>query len=359
MNELERRLKRAAIRVMAGLSSDHKLDFREIDVDSIKRILLVKRHELGDFLLFSPVLPAVRRRFPDAYIAVCTRGYTKDIVTGDPLVDDVLVVHESLRDWRVKDLSRAVASFAPGFDLAVVFNIISRSFTSEMVALLSRARYRIGPADPTFPGIRSNPFCNLEVPIPPERKHMSERCLSILEPLGISMEEAAERMYVGRGWEDEAASVLMRWGVRKQDMLFGIHPGGARVHNRWPMERYAALADRLSSLPNGKAIVVIGRGERCGDEVARRMAAEPIICDITNIRLLAAVFKQLRIYVGNDTGLLHVAAAVGTRAVGIYGKTDPDVWKPKGSHVIAVRSEDLNINSIDLDTVYEAVLDML
>lgn len=359
MSEFERRVKRAAMRVMAGLSSDRKLDFRDIDVDSIKRILLVKRHELGDFLLFSPVLPAVRRRFPDAYIAVCTRGYTKDVVVGDPLVNHVLVIHEKLRDWRVRDLNRAAVCLALGFDLAVVFNIVSRSFTSEMVALLSRARYRVGPANPTFPGIRRNPFCNLEAPIPPERAHMSERCLSIMEPLGVSMEEAKERMYVSPEWEDEAARVMRSWGVKKQDELFGIHAGGARAHTRWPQERYALLGDRLSALPNGRVIVVIGKGEMWAAEVASRMNAKPIICKVTDIRLLAALFKKLRVYVGNDTGLLHVAAAVGTKAVGVYGETDPDVWGPKGSHVVAVRSRDLDINSVEVEAVYKAVLGML
>jgi len=357
---LERRLKEIAIRAIGGLSSGYKLDFRDINIDSVKRILLVKQHDqLGDLLLFSPVLPAVRNRFPNAYIAVCTRGYTKDVVLEDPLVDDVLVIHRRLGNWRVRDLACAARCLVLGFDLAIVFNTISHSFTSDMVTLLGRARYRIGPTEPTFPRVKKNAFYNIEVSIPRERMQMSEMYLSIAEPLGVSIGEVKERMYVGREWEDEAASALESWGVKRDDKLFAIHPGGARDYARWPLERYSELGDRLSLLPNARIVMIVGRGESWGEDVARQMKAEPIICKATKLKLLAAIFKHVQVYVGNDTGLLHVAASVGTKVVGIYGKTNPDVWKPKGSHVIAVRSGDMDVNSIKVEEVYSAVTGLL
>lgn len=359
MRVLERRLKRTAVRVIGGLSSDYKLDFKDISTDSIKRILLVKRHELGDFLLFSPVLPAVRKRFPDARMVICTRGYTKDVVLKDPLVDDVLIIHERLSNWRVKDLISATRCLLPGFDLAIVFNTTSHSFTSDIVTLLGRARYRIGPTEPTFPGMKGNPFYNLEVSIPPEKTHMSERHLSIVEPLGVSIDETRERMHVGRRWEDEAVSLIESWGADHEGLLFAIHPGGARAFARWPLEKYAELGDRLSLLPNAKVVMIAGRGESWGEDVARHMKTEPIICKVTVLKLLAAILKQVQVYVGNDTGLLHVAASVGTKSVGIYGRTDPDIWKPKGSHVIALRSEVMNMNTIEVEEVYSAVMGLL
>ena len=360
MKALERRLKKAAVRIICGLSSDYKLDFKDIDTDSIKRILLVKQHDqLGDFLLFSPVVRAVRKRFPNAHIVVCTRGYTKDVVLKDPLVDDVLIIHERLSSWRVKDLRCVVRCLLPGFDMAVVFNTISHSFTSDIVTLLGRARYRIGPTEPQFPGMKVNPFYNLEVSIPAEKMHMSDRQLSIVEPLGVSIDEARERMHVDRKWEDEAASLIKSWGADDKGPLFAIHPGGARAYARWPMEKYAELGDRLSLFPNARVVIIAGRGESWGEDVAVHMKTEPIICRITKLKLLAAILKHVQVYVGNDTGLLHVAASVGTKSVGIYGRTDPHIWKPKGSHVIALRSENMDMNEVEVEEVYSVVMGLL
>ena len=89
------------------------------------------------------------------------------------------------------------------------------------------------------------------------------------------------------------------------------------------------------------------------------MRADAIDCRVTNLRLLAGIFARAAVYVGNDTGLLHVAASLGTRTVGIYGETDPGVWKPKGEHVEAVRSAKREIGAVSVDDVYAAVLRML
>jgi ADP-heptose:LPS heptosyltransferase len=357
---LERGLKRTAIRALGSLSSGCKKNISEIRTDSVKRIMLVKQHDqLGDLLLFSPVIPAVRKKFPKARLMVCTRGYTRSVLTGDPLVDDVLVIHERLSGWRIKDMLCIVRCFLFASDLAVVFNTISRSLTSDAIALLSRAKYRVGPAEPRYPGVNGNPFYNVEVCVPRERVHMSERYLSIVELLGVSALEANERMHLAPEWEEDAENILAGWGIGRNDSLFAMHPGGARDYTRWPMEKYAALGDRLSSLPNAKVIVVVGRNESWGYKVAELMKVKPTICSVKELKLLAAIFKRVRLYVGNDTGLLHVAAAVGTKAVGIYGKTEPEIWKPKGSHVVAVTSKDNKISSVEVEAVYDVVLRLL
>jgi ADP-heptose:LPS heptosyltransferase len=360
LRALERRFKRVAIRVLSGLSSGRKLDLAEVELDSIRSILLVKQHDqLGDFLLFTPVLPAVRRRFPDARIVLCTRGYTKELVSGDPLLDSIVVIEERLNDWDLKGLSSSLAQLLAGFDLAVIFNTISHSFTSDLIPLLSRATYRLGPVEPYFPGLKANAFYNLEVPVPRDRIHMSDRCLAIVEPLGAPVDDPRERMHVERIWDTEAARVLESWGTGSGELLFAVHPGGARDYTRWPTGKYAALGDELAKTVSAKVILIVGKNETWGEEVARRMVRHPIVCRITNLKLLAAILKRVSVYVGNDTGLLHVASAVGTQSVGIYGKTDPDVWKPKGEHVVSVKAEDGNIASVGIEDVYAAVREML
>ena len=360
MRALERRFKRAAVRLTGGLSSGRKLDLSSIDLGSIKRILLVKQHDqLGDFLLFTPVLPAVRRRFPSAQIVLCTRGYTKELAWGDPLLDGVLVVEERLNHWRVRGIRDALVHLAQGFDLAVIFNTISHSFTSDLVPLLGRARYRLGPSEPHFPDFESNAFYNIEVALPGDRVHMSDRCLAIVEPLGVPIDDPRERMYVDRVWNSRASAVIERWGIGDGDLTIAVHPGGARNYTRWPTERYALLGDRLCGVDGAKVVIVVGKNETWGEQVAERMNKPPIMCRITNLKLLAAILKRVTVYVGNDTGLLHVASAVGTRSVGIYGETDPAVWKPKGSHVVSVRAGDGDIGSVELEGVYAAVKGML
>jgi heptosyltransferase-2/heptosyltransferase-3 len=204
-----------------------------------------------------------------------------------------------------------------------------------------------------------NPFYNLEVPVPEDAVHMSDKYLAIARPLGISVDESRERMYVDSFWDREASKVLSAWGVEGDEPVIAMHPGGARDYTRWSLERFAALGDILSSANGVRVVVVVGKNENWGEKVAELMRSEHIVCRISNIKLLAAVFKRLAAYVGNDTGLLHVASAVGTRSVGIYGSTEPEIWKPKGSHVVSVKAKDDNITSVSVDEVYSAVVDLM
>ena len=360
MRAVERRFKRAATRLVGGLGSKRKLDLSSVDLDSIKRILLVKQHDqLGDFLLFTPVIPAVRKRFPDAQIVLCTRGYTKELARTDPLLDGVIAIEDRLNHWRARGLIDAVSNLMPGFDLAVIFNTKSHSFTSDLIPLLGRSRYRLGPSEPRFPHMEDNAFYNLEVSVPEKTLHMSDRCLAIVEPLGVPVDDPKERMYVEEVWDREASRVLQEWGIAGNGNLLAVHPGGSQAHKRWPLERYSALGNQLSAIDGARVLVVVGKNETWGEEVAGRMDSESIVCRIANIKLLAAVLRRVSVYVGNDTGLLHLAAAVGTRSVGVYGRTDPRMWKPRGSHVVSVRARNEDIASVSVQEVYAAVMDML
>jgi ADP-heptose:LPS heptosyltransferase len=138
-----------------------------------------------------------------------------------------------------------------------------------------------------------------------------------------------------------------------------LHPGAGKLKNRWPVERFAELAAALAA---GGLDVHLLEGPQDGGTAAalggQLGKALPVVRG-ESVPMLAARFARAALYVGNDTGPLHLAGAVGCPTVGIYGWTNPDEWKPIGAQVRAVRAADAKLESVTMAMVLEAADAML
>ena len=299
---------------------------------SKKRILLTRTDRLGDFVLTTPAIKAVRDAYPDAYIAMIVTPYTKKLAEGNPYIDEVIVYDKQKKEKSLLGgLRFALSLRKKEFDRAIIFHPTNRMHIITYIANIPR---RIG-YDKKCGFLLTDKIRNLKHL---GQKHEKDYTLEMLKALGIESDE--KELFVPVTYEAELAidSLLKSHGIAKKHKLVIMHPGASCVSKIWPSERFAKLADKLIDEKQAKIIVVGGNGKRdlfCVDSVKKFMLNDAIFLKGTlNTIELAALLKRATLFISNDSGPVHVAAAVSTPVIDIFGRNQPGlsptVWGPLG-----------------------------
>lgn len=300
----------------------------------MNNILIIKLRYIGDVLLSTPVLTALRERFPAARLTMAVNRGTEDMVAYNSNLNDVLVVERS-----------GIAS-----QLGLLHQVRQRRFDcvidltdgdrSAFLSWFSRAPVRIGFNDEhRWRG-------RLYTTIVPARNavvHRVERDLATLTPLGLDAKAGQVVLHTSKE-DDEAAERLLQeigviraeGGVAKPLVMF--HPGARYWFKAWPAERFAALADRLSETYGCQVLIGGALQDRAiADVIYNESASRPIsIAGRATLLQFASLVKRCRLFIGNDNGAMHMAAAVGTPVVGLFGPSNPAEWGPRGGPVQVV-----------------------
>ena len=336
------------------LSSD------KINWHKINRILVVRPHDqLGDFLLATPVLRALRESFPEATIGIVVRDYFADAVKYHPYVDRVMVFYKNGLNWAIKRIYTLWKELYHKWDIAIVLNSESHSLTSDLLSVLSGAKYIIGSAGFVFPGCKRNFFYNIISPNPESVEHQSERNLDIVRYIGANTDDLSEIVHV----TDREKNIIKKefnelYGNGKP--IIGIHIGANKIENRWPIKYFSRLAQILHDKYNFKIAVFWGpKEEDLHKEFLKHVSFFPIEVKPTTLRNQAIHFSLCDVAVCNDTGIMHLCAAVGTPLVAIFGPTDPRYWKPIGSKFIAIRGKENKTENVKVEQVIQNVKKLL
>jgi len=351
-NRIERHFKQKGLRFLETHLGRRPVRPEALDLLGVRRILVVRQHDqLGDFLLATPALRALRERFPKAYIALVVRRYTAEAALHNRYIDEVIVIRETLHGWKPGELPALWRKLRQGFDLAVVLNTVSHSLTSDLLAHLSGARRVLGSAGRVFPGCRRNFFYNLEAPLVDGRQHQTDRNLDILRYLGIETQDKREVLTLLPEELAPAKAWLREQGIDFQRPVVGLHPGAGKEANRWPADNFAAVARRLHERGIQVLLTWGPKEKTLGQRVLSEMRFQPIVAAGLRLRPLAALLAHVDLFVCNDTGVMHVAAAVGAPTLAIFGPTDPYQWAPLGDHVTALRAQDGRCVSVSVEEV--------
>lgn len=296
------------------------------------RILITRLSAIGDCIQTLPVATALRERFPRALIAWAVEAAAAPLVAANRAVDRVVVVPKRMlaspaAAWRVRQ------ELAPlGIEIAIDPQGLSKS---SAIGWLSGARRRIGFASPQ--GREISPWLNNE-PVQPQTTHMVERYLELLAPLGI------ERQAPRFGIEiDPRSEQAIESFVAKPELADGfavINPGAGWDSKRWPAERFAAVARELG-IQHGLPSVIVWGGQRehaAAGQIVAESSGHAQLAPATSLVELAALLKRARLMVAADTGPLHLAAAVGTPCVGIFGSTRREACGPYGAGHVALQA---------------------
>lgn len=298
---------------------------REFHPESVESILVLRLYFVGDVLLSTPVLEALKTRFPDARLTVLVKRRAADVLALNPFVDEVMVYdaveryHSPVWTWRLAGALRRRR-----FSLAVD---LTGDLRSSWLLFASDAAFRVGlnHAGLGFLLDRRIDYRS--------DGHVVDHLLSAVEPLGAVAPEAAPRMYLSDEERAGAEALFAEAGVGGGAGALVLSPGANWEFRRWRPERFGQLAAAARERFGLPSLVVGGQEDRAlaNAVVASSSGAALSIAGRTTLRMLAAVVERARAFVGNDSGPLHVAASVGTPAIGLFGPNTPERFAPRGA----------------------------
>jgi len=305
------------------------------------KILVRATNWVGDAVMSIPALEAARSRWPDAHISILARPWVADLYAGQPFADRVIVFDHTGAHRGLFGVERLAGELRrERFDVAL---LLQNAFEAAWIAWRAHIPERIGYSRDARGWLLTRAIAvpkKGEVP-PHERYYYLEllRRAGWLDQLPTVNEIHLRLPAEAR---EAAESALVRAGSPRGALRVALAPGAAYGSAKcWLPERYAEVADRLIDEFNADVILFGGASEQ---EIARRIAAEmrhrPIgLVGQTRIGELPALFAACHLFVGNDSGAMHVAAAVGLRGVAIFGPTDPYGTSPVTPHFALVQQE--------------------
>lgn len=295
------------------------------------RILICRLSAIGDCVLTMPMLCALRERYPNAHLAWAVERAGGMLLEGHPCLDEVIVVPKGwLKSPRVVWQLRAELR-KRRFDIALDPQSLTKS---AVLAWLSGAKRRIGFRSPR--GRELSLWLNREF-VSAAHAHIVDAQLDLLKPLEIKSPGPQFQLPLH---DDAKAKVddMIRQMHLGCDFV-AVNPGAGWDSKLWPAERYGIVARALGEryqLPS----VVVWSGERekaWAETIVARSGGRALMAPPTSLPELAAFMRRARMFLGSDTGPLHIAAAVDTPCVALFGATLPADCGPYGAQHISVQ----------------------
>ncbi len=314
----------------------------------------------------TPALSALKKGFPNSHISLLVNPWVKEIFDDNPDFDEIIIYDEKGEEKTLKGKIRFIHSLRDrNFDMGIIMQ--PRSYKAAFFVYLSRIRERIG-----YGHSLRNLLLTRIVKSPKAPLHAIDMFLNIVLSLGV--EPTSKEPYLAFNPEADAWAdrFLQEQGVDRGELLIGINPGAFKQSKRWPEPRYAELSDMMIREFGAKVIVFRGPGE---DKIVGKVLSlmkEKAIVAKTSIKELAALTRKCKLFVGNDTGPIHVAAASGTPVIALFGPADPQRSRPWGRDHIVIKKnlpcspcsrivcKELNcMKAITVEDVFQAVRDQL
>jgi len=317
------------------------------------KILLISLSNVGDVVLTTPVISALKQKFPEAELDVLVGPRAKEIFLGDPAINEVFSYDKKIG--------------LPG-KLNLAFLLRKKSY--DLVVDLRNSIF--GPVANV-----KNIFNNLKN-APKGLAHMKDRHLWKIQQVvpGLNVENSNCYIWIDQQSKDEIDFKLLESQIDTNDLLIAVSPGARSHTKRWAQEGFIEVCERLSAELSAKVILV-------GDEDDKKITAEVMarakgdVYDLagqTSIKQLAALLQRCSLLISNDSAPMHIGYAVGTPVVAIFGPTDSDKYRPLGPKDVVIKKElpclpckkalcplDTNecMNSIDPGEVFEAAKKIL
>ena len=303
-----------------------------------KNILIVRTDRIGDVLLTTPAIAALRKHFSSARISILVSPATREIVEGNPHIDEVMVDdrkggHRGLLGfWKlVFEIKKRK------FDLAIVFHTKKRTnFLCYHAGIPERIGYR-------------NNKCGflltkqIEDLRPQGTTHEVQYCLDVVKHLGVVGGDLKLFMPLKPESDQWAKKAFKDFGIQEGSPVVAVHPGASCISKRWPAERFAEL---IRMMPEDVRIVLVGSQENSQIASQIQFSTKKPILDLigkASLSQLAGVLRRCRLLISNDSGPVHVAVAVETPVISIFGRNQaglsPARWRPLGPKDVVIHKE--------------------
>ena len=308
------------------------------DLSGVRRVLVVIFKNIGDVVLSSPVFSVLKKELPNAVIDAAVNSGTETVLMGNPAINRIHVLDRAAlkgnplkRLVRELEFIRSVRSL--NYDLSIVLSTGGRG---KKLGLFSGAGIRVGIGSGKSPMLLGKPLFTVSVQQAPAHRHYVERDLDCLRKIGLfpDKEMRATRFFEGEEARARAEKLLADNGINRGDPYVLFHPTSRWMFKCWPYEKAAELIDRLNKELN--ASVVLTSGPDSVEFSYMKYVLNSINSNVTDLsgklslRELGAFIRNARMFIGVDSAPMHIAAAVKTPAVALFGPSSELDWGPWG-----------------------------
>ena len=293
-----------------------------------QRILLIRLSSLGDIVLTTPVIHAVRAHYSDAHIAMLTGKQSADVLRENPHLDEIITFDRFAKDKDTGEMLRTARVLrGRKFTLAID---LQRKFRTEVLMYFSGAAERVGKGR----------LCTVRAP-EQGNKHATAHYFDLLRAVEIPALDQKLEMFLAASERADATQRFDTAGVTPTGLKVGFFPGAGWKLREWMPERFAAIGDRLVQNFNAEVLIFGGQKEsELVHTVAKLMDTRAVpFAGNLQIRELAACIEKCDLFLTNDTGPMHIAAAVGTPTVSLFGPGNHIRFQPLGAMHQTIRHD--------------------
>lgn len=296
---------------------------KTIDWTQVKRVLVVRLRSIGDTVLSTPSLIALRRFLPDAQIDILLEDWVAPVLEGFDAVDNVLTVERRSKKSRF-EIARKIRR--ERYDVA--FNLHGGT-TATFFVRVSGARHRVGFSHYSYKFLYNHVLSSSADYWQKDFTHSAEQQLALLGFAGVPVEDRPKSRLNVTEKARKSIEEKLKSAIRNpQSKIALFHPVAAFDTKQWATENFARTAEFLSA-KGFKIAAVATKKEREVLENLKKLSNAPILVfDDLTLPEITALASRAGIFVGNDSGIAHIAAAVNTPTVVIFGSSNINHWRP-------------------------------
>ena len=294
---------------------------RTIDWTKVNKVLFVKLRSIGDTVLATPSLVALRRFLPNARIDILLEDWVAPLLEGLDVVDNILAVGPASGD-RLRMMARL---YREGYDVA--FNLHGGT-TSTFFTAASRARHRVGWGEYQYSFLYNHLYSSAGDFWKKQKIHSAEQQLALLGFTGVPVDDRpASRLTVTTEMAKKIDRFLVDQGIGLEKIAL-IHPAAAFATKQWPAANFARVVEFVNAQGLRPVLVAAPKEKHVIEEI-RKSTGSPFH-GFWNLSLpeITALASRSDLFIGNDSGIAHIAAAVKTPVVVIFGSSNRDHWRP-------------------------------
>jgi lipopolysaccharide heptosyltransferase II len=303
---------------------------RKLEITGEERILIIRTDRIGDLVLSTPLLEAIKSRFPKVHVTMMVSPYAAGVLENNPFLDEVMIDDVEDKHKGIKGFFLLAKEVRQGeFEVGI---LLRPTLRLALMLFWAGVKYRIGT------GFRFYQiFFNRKVYVHRKvnLKHEVEYNMDLLAPLGIIPPKILPKVYVTSAEEEFVRKAFTESNITPEDIVVVIHPGSGKSSLNLPAKRFAEAADELIEKIGAKVVFTGSDTERnLIDFIKNHMRHECIdLSGKTTIPQLKAVLKKCDVFISNSTGPMHLACALGTPTLAIFCPifaAGPVRWGPYG-----------------------------
>lgn len=315
---------------------------RNSDKTSALRILVLRGGAIGDFVVTLPVLQALKQTWPDCHIVLVGYPHVARLALQCRMVDEVRSLDEvgmaRFFSWR-PEFDAEQINFVSSFDLVI-------SFLHDPGDIVRQNLFRAGARQVIY----SSPLV--------KRRHAVDQMLLALKDLPVNMEGCSfPRITLPEDRLRRGQDLAQEFGVSLPAVA--LHPGSGSPHKNWPLANYLKLHRWIQDNLKLDAFLILGEADEAIAQALRKLDYCPPTVSGLPLVDTAALLAASTAFVGNDSGITHIAAALSLPTVALFGPSDPDLWGPRGDAVTIIRAPNHDLHAIRVPEVGAALRAML